>query len=437
MKGLWLKLFLATVGSTVLIWQVYEWVWLPYAYDLQTESMEAEVVTRSGALKQQFANLSTDQWESAVSAYNQSSNDFLELVRDSDAKWAELYAMLIAKGLDGLYVDGEDGVALILLPDDRSMLRNEVFYFDLEPSLDIALWLFVVVALVVPGGLLWWLVLPVRNRMHKVSQTLDQLFDDGPTTPPLIVQGDGALGSVESSLNRVTEQLVSAISEWQESLSAQRDLLHAVAHEFRGPIARLRFAQDMLAETTDDEERRGLVEKMDASIAELDDLVREVLGYSRVRHGGYRLQHVDVDLDSLLDGVCAKVRQVYPTVEIVVHPDSESHSVYVDERLTERAVINVVRNAARYAARRVNIELRADSQQTEVIIGDDGPGIAPGKRDRIFEPFTRLDASRSRDSGGSGLGLAIVRAIMQQHQGSVVCEESEQGGAQFLLTWPR
>jgi len=143
-----------------------------------------------------------------------------------------------------------------------------------------------------------------------------------------------------------------------------------------------------------------------------------------------------VDLENMLEGVCAKVRQVYPMIEIVIHPDSEKYLAQVDERLAERAIINVVRNAARYAVRRVDIELMSDNHLTSVIISDDGPGIAPGKRDRIFEPFTRLDASRSRDSGGSGLGLAIVKAIMKQHAGRVTCEGSKNGGAQFTLSWP-
>ena len=437
MKGLWLRLFLATVGSTVLIWQLYEWVWLPYAYDLESEAIQTEMMIQSDALKQQFANLPVEKWAMAVQSFNQTSDNLLELVNDTDAKWVELYATLLANGEDGMYFDGMENVAVILLSDDRSLLRNEKFYFDQFTFLDETLWLFVILALVVPGGLLWWVIFPLGSRLNKVSNALENLFDDGPPPSPLIVHGDGALGDVESSLNGVTDQLNAAMSEWQESLSAQRDLLHAVAHEFRSPIARLRFAQDMLAESTDEIERHGLEQKMDASIAELDDLVREVLGYSRVRHGGYRLQRIEADLGSILEGVCAKVRQVYPTVEIVIHTDGENYTVSVDERLTERAIINVVRNAARYAVRRVDIDLIANARQTEVIISDDGPGIAPGKRDRIFEPFTRLDTSRSRDSGGSGLGLAIVQAIMQQHSGSVVCEESKNGGARFVLSWPR
>jgi two-component system sensor histidine kinase RstB len=436
MKGLWLRLFLATAGSTILVWQLYEWLWLPHAYDLESARIETELIARSDALVQQFSTLQAGQWTSAVQAYNRNSDGYLELIDDNDPRWVDLVATLTAKGRDGLYVDGDSHLAVILLADDRSLLRNEVFYFEPASALDAVLWLFIALALLVSGLLLWRVLLPFSRRLDTVSQALDQLFDDNASSSPLTVRGGGNLGEVESGVNRVSEQLNHAMNQWQDSVSAQRDLLHAVAHELRSPIARLRFAQDLLAESTDERERSDLVEKMDVATAELDELVREVLGYSRVRHGGYRLQKVDVYLNDMLEAVCAKVRQVYPLVELVVNDASGRHAVLADERLTERAIINVVRNAARYAVQRVDIDLHSGDGQTRLAIADDGPGIAPGKRERIFEPFTRLDASRSRDSGGSGLGLAIVRAIMRQHGGTVVCEDSEHGGARFVLSWP-
>jgi len=437
MKNLWLRLFLATVGSTILIWQIYEWVWLPYAFDLETGAIETEMTVHTAMLRQRIERLPHNEWVQAVQSYNQESDNLLELIDDTDARWVELYSALVTKGEDRFYFDAINNVAVILLSDQRSLLRNEKMRFDNIASLDKVLWLFVILALVISGGLLWWVISALGKRLDNVLQTLNQMFDNGELPEPLIVRGDGTLGDVETSLNRVIQQLGEAMGQWQESISAQRDLLHAVAHEFRSPIARLRFAQDMMAESTDKLERRELEQKMDASIVELDDLVREVLGYSRVRHGGYRLQCTEVDLLVQVEKVCAKVRQVYPTVEMTIQSGNENHILNVDERLTERAIINVVRNAARYAAGRVDIELITDANQTKVIVSDDGPGIAPGKRDRVFEPFTRLDSSRSRDSGGTGLGLAIVRAIMQQHSGSVVCEESNDSGARFILSWPR
>ena len=80
--------------------------------------------------------------------------------------------------------------------------------------------------------------------------------------------------------------------------------------------------------------------------------------------------------------------------------------------------------------------LQLEGSQASLIVEDDGPGIAPDERSRVFEPFVRLDPSRDRATGGCGLGLAIVHSIAQAMSGEVKCEESDAGGARFCFQWP-
>ena len=110
--------------------------------------------------------------------------------------------------------------------------------------------------------------------------------------------------------------------------------------------------------------------------------------------------------------------------------------ILANERLIERAVINVLRNAGRYARSECRVSCDHDRRGFTLIIEDDGPGIPPGKRERVFEPFTRLDPSRSRDSGGSGLGLAIVKSIAELHGGHVNIGESDLGGVKLIMFLP-
>jgi signal transduction histidine kinase len=105
-------------------------------------------------------------------------------------------------------------------------------------------------------------------------------------------------------------------------------------------------------------------------------------------------------------------------------------------RLFRRAVLNLAANAARYARQRIEITCAAVGETVQVRMDDDGPGIPPEARQRIFEPFFRLDESRSASSGGTGLGLAIVQRIMVLHGGQVRVEESPLGGARFTLSLP-
>ena len=108
----------------------------------------------------------------------------------------------------------------------------------------------------------------------------------------------------------------------------------------------------------------------------------------------------------------------------------------LDMRLMERVLDNLVNNAMRYSQTTLRIGLQLEGNQARLSVEDDGPGIAPDEREKVFEPFVRLDPSRDRATGGCGLGLAIVYSIAQAMGGTVRCEESTLGGARFCFSWP-
>jgi signal transduction histidine kinase len=101
-----------------------------------------------------------------------------------------------------------------------------------------------------------------------------------------------------------------------------------------------------------------------------------------------------------------------------------------------RVVRNLLENANRYALSRIVVELGQQDRVAILAVGDDGPGIPSDDRERVFERFTRLDDSRSRDTGGAGLGLAIVREIVERHGGSINVEAGPTGGARFVVRLP-
>jgi signal transduction histidine kinase len=101
-----------------------------------------------------------------------------------------------------------------------------------------------------------------------------------------------------------------------------------------------------------------------------------------------------------------------------------------------RALSNLVDNAALHAASVVQISLSSDHGTARVVVEDDGPGIPPKDRERVFERFTRLDDGRARHDGGSGLGLAVVRSVVTFHHGHVRVEDGPLGGARFVAELP-
>ena len=110
--------------------------------------------------------------------------------------------------------------------------------------------------------------------------------------------------------------------------------------------------------------------------------------------------------------------------------------VELDCRSMPYAVTNLLRNAIRYARTRIRVSAALVGDQIELHVDDDGIGIPPDERERVFSAFTRLDRSRDRATGGYGLGLAIARLVLAQHGGTASAADSPLGGARFTLRWP-
>jgi signal transduction histidine kinase len=114
---------------------------------------------------------------------------------------------------------------------------------------------------------------------------------------------------------------------------------------------------------------------------------------------------------------------------------SDTFTAYLDPRQMGRAVSNLLCNAARYAHAQVDLSIECADNLILLHVDDDGPGIPETARERVFEPFMRLDESRNRESGGFGLGLAIVQRIVEWHGGHASVSQSPLGGARFTLQW--
>lgn len=247
-------------------------------------------------------------------------------------------------------------------------------------------------------------------------------------------------GSKKSNIYLQIKELTSHIVELQEDnenrLLLQRDLLHGVAHEFRSPMARIQFALDMLEESPENEQYK-LRQSIHTSLDDLDKLVKELLYYARLKDSESAIKYSSVNLSELCKSAITQVNPFYNEINFEFNELSlEMHDITADDNLIKRMLVNLLRNAGRFATSTCRISVIFTELEVIFTVEDDGVGIPPGKTDRIFEPFTRLDPSRSRDSGGCGLGLAIVDSIARKHQGKVEVINGELSGACFKVTLP-
>jgi signal transduction histidine kinase len=207
----------------------------------------------------------------------------------------------------------------------------------------------------------------------------------------------------------------------------------ALSHEMRTPLARVRFAAAVL-EGEVDESLRGQLRAVNADVQQIDDLISDMLDYARLDHPGLRMNCQAVPLAPWLRQVLASC----PPHERKVSVRHEGlDTAWMEPRLMELAVNNLLVNALRYAKSRVQVSVTREKDLYRLVVEDDGEGIPEAARATIFRAFTRLDTSRNRETGGFGLGLAIVARIAALHRGRAVAGVSSTlGGAMLALEWP-
>ena len=239
-----------------------------------------------------------------------------------------------------------------------------------------------------------------------------------------------ALYPLADSLNKMKNRIAAL-------LGSHKNLTNAISHEFRTPITRLRFRHELAIEAKTMSEKDEQLRNMDTAIDQLDDLSTELLEYARLDRETPVLDVAPIDAVTWLEGLADEARDVASSENrnITVAIMAEIENVDGDYRYLSRAVANLLRNAVHYCKKRVELRIEKVDGKFALRVDDDGPGIPATEREHLFEPFTRLDKSRDRQSGGFGIGLAIVRQIARWHGGTATISESKLGGARVTLIW--
>jgi two-component system sensor kinase ParS len=223
----------------------------------------------------------------------------------------------------------------------------------------------------------------------------------------------------------------------QALLQSHRDLEQGVAHELRTPLAQLKFDLELARTATRPGELEQRFESMERDVEDLEGLVNELLVLANLREAPpYRPRPVAAHelFDDVLRRAHDEMRAAGRDIAIEA-PRNLPERLSCDAKYLSRALVNVLRNAVRYARSRVALTIEQAGERTVISVDDDGPGVPPAERDRLFEPFTRLEGSRNREGGGVGLGLAIVKSVAEWHGGEARISDSPLGGARVSISW--
>ncbi|MCW2616566.1 MAG: hypothetical protein JWN08_3560 [Frankiales bacterium] len=217
----------------------------------------------------------------------------------------------------------------------------------------------------------------------------------------------------------------------QRSAQVQRRFVADAAHELRNPLAALRARLEVNERADDPDAWKRAAPVMLQDTERLGRLVDDLLALARLDESPRLRRAEPVDLDEI---VLAEVARLRETTSITVDARQVSAGlVHGDPGLLTRVVGNVLANAVRHATAVVQVSVATVDGQVELTVADDGPGIPPAERERVFERFHRLDEARARDVGGSGLGLAIVRDAVRAHGGVVSIQDARPGA--LVTVW--
>lgn len=238
-------------------------------------------------------------------------------------------------------------------------------------------------------------------------------------------------GPPAEATESVLDQLADARSELDRTAERQRRFLADASHELLTPLAGLRT---QLEEARLHPDETDLAELVDHSLRDVDRLQAIVCDLLALVRAGTKPPHGTrlADLAELVQAEVSSRASRAPTLLQLI----PGVAIQAIEHEIHRLLGNLLDNAQRHAKSRVLVEVRQEGAHAEIAVSDDGDGIAEADRERIFEPFTRLDESRCRSRGGPGLGLAIAREIVRAHGGTIGVEDSPEGGARFVVRLP-
>ena len=310
---------------------------------------------------------------------------------------------------------GANTKSQLSLPDGNVIrMSHQLVDWRDRPSLWIALGILFLLLLL---AALLWAITRYLSPVQQVVQAANQLSLDRELTPIDETSGPALARGAASAFNRMQARI-------REFLGERSLMIHALHHDMRHGIFKLQMRLENSADDT-------LKEKGASDLNDLLEVLDEVLAFADTDVGPDRLQSIRVNsiVFGAIDSWVDQGREIETDLK-------RPFGVLANQTRLKRSIGNLVNNAMLYATR-LWITGEGDEHEYRLTFDDDGPGIPEAERERLFQPFQRLETSRNRDTGGTGLGLAIVKRGIERDGGSVTLADSPRGGLRVEVVLKR
>ncbi len=244
-----------------------------------------------------------------------------------------------------------------------------------------------------------------------------------------------ASDSTHSEIVQLTNAFNQMLSRLSATFSAQRQFSANAAHELRTPLAVIRTRLDIIDKNNsfEIEEYRETINTLKLQINRLSHVIDTLLEMTELQSAE---KNDEIVLADMVEEIICDLTSIAEKRQITLIQNPGNAKIRGNDPLIYRAIYNLIENAIKYNvdAGKVVIEIKDDGNFATISVSDSGKGIEKSDWERIFEPFFRVDKSRSRNMGGAGLGLALVKEIATQHSGAVKVVRSSEAGTQIDLT---
>ncbi len=293
-------------------------------------------------------------------------------------------------------------------------------FFDFKP------WLLAAAGVIVVSALFWFpLIRGITRSISRMTRATEQIAE-GRFEVRTQVERQDELGSLSDAINQMAERLAGLVG-------GQKRFLGDIAHELCSPIARIQVALGILEQRAD-EKQKAYLNDLREEVEQMSELVNELLSFSKASVGRVNIKLQAVGIRAVTEKAAGRESSSGGGAEVKVIVAEDLRAV-ADPELLLRAVGNVLRNAIRYAgsAGPITISAVREGEKVMVIIEDCGAGIPEEALGQVFDPFYRVDSSRTRETGGVGLGLSIVKTCVESCGGTVSCENRQPAGLRVLI----
>ena len=329
----------------------------------------------------------------------------------------------------GFSYDSDKEVVYIDLNDGNLLQLGPIVMRDILQSNTMSLTVFLIIwalfSAIIFFILIYFAFSAVWKDLVNIRQTAEQLGQGN-----LKARTENVKGWLFKPLANVLNNMGTHI---EHLVSTNQTISHAMAHELRTPLARMRFELSMLEESNDEQEKLLLQKGMSDDINELETLISASLNYFKMQQSNIELNLTQVSLKQWGEKVCQSLALFKPK-EFELTCNSQDVLAIIDTNLAETIVKNLLLNAFKYATHKAVLNITKQKNSVIIEIDDDGSGIPFEAREKIFMPFARLDTSRTRSTGGYGLGLAYVKLMAEFHNGNAFVVTSPLGGARFVVS---